>query len=261
MAFDDYQIPTRPMTPDDVLGALIDVRRACELDFMVKPLSMEMTIREWRDEYELGNVRAIGKWMNEMFGLHLLEFEYRAALTPPKRRTLRDLCGLISRHAQAYCMQPVTVLGDTSLAAGAFLALRRIFIASGIDVSDLKPSSQIEPFLTRHGAWMIPAICTMAPARMPIVLAEAPVTDALGTGLGGSICGVFLCKLLGLSSLMWMLTASIPLFALAWLTMVLSARPKIRIAHTSTFADLCRILAGERSRDGPGFPVVVHGRI
>src|SRR6186713_1395973 len=117
--YDDYQIPTRPMTPDDVLAVIVKLSRHALRDECLQQLSFATTLREWDlmmfDELD---VPLLGKNLNEFFATNIPAVEWAAALAPPQSRTLGDLCNLVASRARIPYIEPVTVMGDRSLAAG-----------------------------------------------------------------------------------------------------------------------------------------------
>jgi hypothetical protein len=157
-------------------------------------------------------------------------------------------------------MQPVNVFGDTSLAAGAFLVVRQIFADCGADVSDLRPSSLVRPYLSRHSRRAVPAICRMAPARFPRLCVDAPIQSGIG-------CAVMVAWLMHVAGWFvgprwWTIVGVICEVLLLPMIYVVGRleRPTVFLPAAPTFRHLCLILAGERCRQGPAFPVVLPPR-
>ena len=69
---------------------------------------------------------AIPDGFNVIFGTAIPAHAWKAVLEPARECTLGDVCELVARHAVTPVIEPVTVMGDRSHAAGAFLAVRRI---------------------------------------------------------------------------------------------------------------------------------------
>src|SRR5687767_14100824 len=143
--YEDYHIPTRPMTADDVFAVIVEVTRQAgpedSSDF-VNELSFETPVREWllTDEfigYELATTL-------EPFRLRPVSVDEwtRAIGGAEKHRTLGDVCRALAPHFAMLVIEPVNIMGDRSRAAGAFLVVRRLLDDVGVDVSDLRPSSE-----------------------------------------------------------------------------------------------------------------------
>ena len=129
MAFEDYEIRTRPMTSDEVLATLIDQQRDDFGETLLASVTPASPVKALFDTYPILPWGDIANSLNAMFELSVSLDEWRPVLLPKRRRTVGALCDFIARRATILDIQPVTVMGDTSLAAGVFLAMRHILAA------------------------------------------------------------------------------------------------------------------------------------
>jgi hypothetical protein len=260
MAFaDDYEVPTRPMTSGEVFAALVRFTRD-ELD---------QSSLEWQDREsstrtllsEFGNGRWVdaGERLNELFRIKIPRETWRAALVPKRTKTLGEVCDLIAREATVPVIEPVTVLGDRSLAAGGFLVLRRMFAEAGADVSNLRPSSPLRPYLCEKLDDVLPQLIRVAPHQLPPAAVDAPVQEALGCGVWVSFGMICAGKWLNLPSAV--IIAAVGFAVLFWVAAWVCGRTiephDVRLGDARTFRDLARIIAGERCAL-PGFPVITR---
>jgi hypothetical protein len=252
---DPHMPVLRPMSEDEVFAVLIRMGDG-ELNPFALELTPESTVHQWRQECELGSWRTISNALNDFFRIHVREQEWRAALVPPKRRTMGDVCALVARHAMTPAIEPVTILGATSASAGAFLALRAAMLNCGIDVSDLRPSTPVEPYLRRHARLVLTELTKLAPTRVPQVQNDLPMSGALL--LASFACGIGSWALSALQFSRGTIPLALTSAALFLIGLTLNRirEPRVRLANVRTFKDLSRILAGEIPRTGPAFPVV-----
>ncbi|HEV2292924.1 MAG TPA: hypothetical protein VGR35_03660 [Tepidisphaeraceae bacterium] len=267
MAFDEYEVRMRPMTSDEVFVALVVFARASN---GVEPLLGESlpVADATRDspakcvavEFGNGLWADAGNGLNELFGTSIAREQWRAAFKPARSRTIGAICDLIAQHAKVPVIEPVIVFGDRSLAAGAFLVVRRIFADAGADVSNFRPSSPLTPYLRDKCGNVLPHLMRVAPGRIPTPAVDAPVHDAFTWGLFVS-CGILvLGKWLRVPPMaMMMAGVSTILFCIMLWACNRAVKPRdIRLGDARTFRDLARMITGERSAFC-GFPMVVPG--
>jgi hypothetical protein len=261
MAYDDFQIPTCPLTPDDVFAVIVELSRHALPDDVLQQISFATTLREWDlmmfDELD---VPQLGKNLNEFFDMDIPASQWAEALAPSQSRTLGDLCNLVAVHARIPCIEPVTVMGDRSHAAGAFLVLRRILQDAGIDVSDLRPSSPIGPYLRERWNEIVLKLRVLAPGRLPPVVVDAPAHLTCGIGIIAS----WITLVIGLTGILPRSTTLGAGLAFAGFFIAFCAlntcvkASNVRIGNTRTIRELCQVLVGERVA-WPGFPVSTTG--
>src|SRR5687768_120115 len=183
MPYDDYQIPTRPMTADDVFAVIIDLTRHAAVGPSatdeINSLNFDTPVGEWELCFVDGIDRAnAAAGLNELFGTVIPEAEWQRVLEPTQ--TLADVCALVARRAVMPVIEPLTVMGEESRAAGAFLAVRRILRDAGVDVAELRPSSLIGPYLKQKLDPVIPRLRRLAPGTLPPADVVAPAHFTVG---------------------------------------------------------------------------------
>ena len=261
MPYDDYQIPTRPMTADDAFATILELMRHDTAPAELNALSFDTSIFEWEIAIiEAGDI-SIPDGFNAMFGTALPAEAWRAVLEPARQRTLGDVCRLVAGNTVVPVIEPVAVMGDRSRAAGAFLAVRRILREEGVDVSDLRPSSPLTPYLRDRWPGIVARLRRLAPGRLPPARVEAPAHVTCAAG----ICGSYILLMVGMLLRRWLpphvaLTGAVCFIGFVISAFVFDRRVKpldIRIGAARTFRELCQVLAGERDA-WPGFPVTVR---
>jgi hypothetical protein len=259
--FDDDRLATRPMSADEVFAAIVyasKLQADVEFPELLPDPTADITIHEWRMVYELSGWPLLEHSVRNLFGIDLTVGEYRELLKDWKQTKLTSICERIARHAFAPVAEPVTFFGDTSLAAGMFLAVRRILAECGANVSDLRPSSPITPYLSRYWQKLVPALVRLAPGQLPALRSDVPSGVALAWIIVGSFALWGLGKLIGNSNMSTCGALSCYLFLLVSYFWDRVSRPKVTFAYAPTFRELCQMLAGERAPHGPAFPVVVR---
>lgn len=259
---DEYPVATTRMTADDVLAVLVDHHRLIvqtTISPRIGAIDRTMTIKQWLRLVE-------GFWFEDAVATLQLLFEikpgraaWREVLLPLGDRTLGEVCDYIASLGPTLpTVEPVHVLGESSPMAGAFLAVRRALLDAGADVSELKPTSLLRPYLLRHGKRLIPALRRMAPGQLPTLIVEAPVHEALG--IARVACGMtaMICIFTGHASTMgWQAAAITWVLYLAELFAARLIRPwDVRLAGLRTFRDLSRVLAGQSLPEGPAFEII-----
>jgi hypothetical protein len=261
--YDDYQIPTRLMTAEDAFAVILEMMRHVTPPEALNALSFDTAIVEWEcDMIEAGDI-SIPDGFNGIFGTTLPAETWQAALEPARERTLGDVCRLVAGHAVVPVIEPVTVMGDHSHAAGAFLAVRRILADEGVDVSDLRPSSPIGPYLREKWPGIVARLKRLAPGRLPPTSVVAPAHVTCGIGVVAS----YIVMMLGLFLRRWLPLNLALAGAVCFVGFLISAfmlerwvKPAdVRIGATRSFRDLCEVLVGERDA-WPGFPVTAGAR-
>jgi hypothetical protein len=256
--FESQDIPRRLVTKDEALAVII-AWTAAEAEFnaskQLAELSFETTIVAWLSVFELLDVRKLAQSLNILFDVRFCDATWERILKPMKERTVGDVCDVLARHAQVTCVLPVTVMGDTSLAAGAFLAVRQVLARSGVDVSNLRPSSEIAPVLRTIPHRAMGELMRLAPGRLPTVQVDAPVH--------GVCAGVFFGSLLvqrllsyfpaaGSARVSCIVLCVFSFFAMLLVGKFLKPR-RVQFAWTHTFKDLARVIIGQRCPTGHGF--------
>jgi hypothetical protein len=134
-----------PASPEFVLDVLRDNHRhQCAFDPEADPtaqLSFDTTVAEWRIACDLIGTKGLGEALNETWELTIPPDAWQAVLEPPKSRTLRDVCELISSRTQRTLVLKAGYLGASSRSAAAFLAVRSLLLRAGADPATVRPSA------------------------------------------------------------------------------------------------------------------------
>lgn len=199
--------------------------------------------------------------LNERFGVDLDSPRWKQILEPAGDTRLCSVCDEIARHASKRVVEPVRVLGRECHEAGVFFAVKQILKESGLDVSEIRPSSPVFPCLRKHWPIFLGEIAILAPGRLPPFHAKDRVYNVLllilalgflgAPGLGavnapGPIAAV--PALLGFAA-----------YLALWVrVMSRRALDEAAFGDILTFGDLCRTLAGTRDQgraETPACPV------
>ena len=144
----------RKITPEEVFFIFKEEHRLCsQFDVEADPtvdLTMDSSIKEWRYSMDLLPWRKLGKYLNEEFEINISENDWESTLEPSRTKRLGDVCRLISNHAQIEIVKPIKLFGKDCLSASLFKTIKRNLTKRGVDTSDLKPSTMIEPYLKNY---------------------------------------------------------------------------------------------------------------
>jgi hypothetical protein len=260
---------SRRLGPDDVLAVLVEMHRQSSAVGESDPdaeIRFDTTIAEWREACDLLAARELGSGYNKYFGTGFSDEEWLRVLEPEDVRTLRDVCELVATQAAAPRREEMCVLGQACPAAGLFLTIRRELEAAEWDVTDLSPSSPLEPYL--HGPHSLVAILArLAPGKIPRValqygrtntvvgriFAWLAVVGLLGTVLvmiGFGVASLFRFEHSGnLYFVSLAATALLVMVSIVGLGAIDRLHPpRILLGELTTFRDLCRSIAAEESR-------------
>ena len=144
----------RKITPEEVFFIFKEEHRLCsQFDVEADPtvdLTMDSSISEWRYSMDLLPWRKLGRYLNEEFEINISENVWESTLEPSRTKRIGDVCRLISNHARIETVKPIKLFGKDCLSASLFKTIKRNLTKKGVDTTDLKPSSLIEPFLKNH---------------------------------------------------------------------------------------------------------------
>ncbi len=161
----DRPIRTRPITGFEVLEGLRD------LLLRVRGLPREWVnelVRFDADLLDLAATDAIEPGVIEKyFGIEPLSNEWWEKVI--EFGTVQGLCEALARFVEIPLIEPITLAGQRCPAAGAFLMVRQMLAEAGADVSELRPSTPLLPYLWLWPdvfRWRIPRL---APGRVPPV--------------------------------------------------------------------------------------------
>lgn len=138
-------------TSDELLEIFKEQHRLCSpLDPMADEtfvLTRETKIWELSDAQDLLPWYEYADFLNQEFGIEVPVKKWNAILEPDDKQTLGDLCDFLSSVAEKEIVKPVRRLGAECLSAAIFLTLKRNLKNKGVNVTELRPSTQIEEFL------------------------------------------------------------------------------------------------------------------
>jgi hypothetical protein len=192
---DDLPLRTRPMTPDEVLDGLRDLHRRMTGAAWID------AVADLRFETELTDlvIDSIG------FEPALVELYFDTGPLPDEwwQRvwefgTVRGLCLALAQFVEVPVIEPVVILGRPCRSAGAFLTIRALLARAGADVSELRPSTPLLPYVWLWPGvfrWVLPR---MAPGRIPEVRFQNRrlMRRVLGAvmGFGGLVLSFWVAK-------------------------------------------------------------------
>lgn len=147
------------MTAEDILKIFVEQHRLCSpLDPEADPseeLTMNSSIDEWRNANDLLPWRPLSRFLNDQFNLTATEEEWQNVLTPSHERTLYDVCDFIQKKLSTSVVMPMKLLGQTCLSAAVFFTLKKLLQRRQVDVTELKPSSSVTPYLEKYFSPML----------------------------------------------------------------------------------------------------------
>jgi hypothetical protein len=190
----DRPIRTRPVSPDEVLEGLRDLfTRSTGLS----RAQAEEFVRPDADLLDLVATDGLDPGGVELyFGTGSLCEEWWRKVV--EFGTVGGLCHALARFVEVPAIDPVTVFGRSCPGAGAFLVIRRILADAGADVSKLRPSTPLLPYV-----WLWPDVFRwrlprLAPGRVPEVrfLNRRLTRRILGVVLGvaGLVFGLWVAR-------------------------------------------------------------------
>lgn len=139
-------------TPDEIFEIFKEQHRiCCPLDIFADEtfvLQRETEIWEWRDAQDLVEWEPLSKFLNKEFRIQGTIREWYFVLNPDNQRTIGDVCDFIAARAKKDVYRPTKLFGRECLKAAVFITLKRNLKNKGADVSNLRPSTSIEEFLS-----------------------------------------------------------------------------------------------------------------
>jgi hypothetical protein len=157
------------MKSSDILNIFIEQHRLCSpLDPEANPyakLSFDTTIDEWRDANDFIHWQPLSRYLNTQFNIDISEEDWKRTLTPASKRTLADLCQLISEHWAQQDIQPIILFGQECISAAIFLTLKKYLQRRNVDVSELRPSTLVTEYFEKHFSEMIEQITIISKGR------------------------------------------------------------------------------------------------
>lgn len=188
--------------------------------------------------------------LNSLFEMDASINEWRPVLTPPRKRTVRDICEFVAKRSRVLRIPEPHVLGRPCRNAGAFLTLKKLLSDAGADTSNLAPSSP----LADYAEIGLPRIYLSLIRTAPQLIKRIGVRYRSEAGhMAVAVLLFFTTSLLGVagfgSSVFYFLPALLSLcgFFIVWQLSVRCNRyPKCVVFDgLSDFKDLSKVVAGE----------------
>jgi len=155
---------------DDILEIIISSYNfQTEFDPVVikgMELNYKTTIFEWRDICDLIEPKKLAKVYHECFNLKTPITELEHLFIDEDKSTLSDFCEYISKHGEKQKIEPIKLLGQNCQTASIFRTLKQNLKEKGADISQLKPSTEINPFFLKYGSLLFEEVNRIAPGTM-----------------------------------------------------------------------------------------------
>jgi hypothetical protein len=149
-------IAYRNLTTDEIFFIFKEEHRLCSpLDPEADPsfnLQLTSTVNEWREARDLLTWDKLAKVYNEDYRIGIPLETWKSAFEPGDRKTVKDVCELISNYAKIEVIRPIKLLGQTCLSSAIFKSIKKNLELRGVDTSGLSPSSRIEPVVKNNFA-------------------------------------------------------------------------------------------------------------
>jgi hypothetical protein len=209
-------------------------------------LSFQTSVNDWLDSADFLDWKSVSKGLNEFFASNFSTDEWRVVMKPEKKRSLLDVCTLISSRATLPVLNEAKFLGASCKTASAFLALRARLQVAGVDTTKLRPSSKLDDFLRLHFQALANAIFKLAPGRMPKIKSKSNLALRCFAWLALASLSVLISSEL-FAAPFWSATSCIMLILSFIGAFVCSKFPpaEVHIEGLETFADLSRLIAVE----------------
>ncbi|KZS39512.1 hypothetical protein AWE51_25685 [Aquimarina aggregata] len=128
--------------------------------------NFKTTIFEWRDICDLIEPNKLAQVYYKNFNLKTPISELEQLFTDEDKNTLSDFCEYISKHSEKQNIEPIKLLGQNCQTASIFRTLKQNLKEKGADISELKPSSEINPFFLKYGGLLVDEVNRIAPGTM-----------------------------------------------------------------------------------------------
>lgn len=138
----------RSMTQDEAFAILRGLFENAVTNYEAVPGDFTLNTRVC-DFWWICTDGTFGAWglarvLGPLFGIRVPLREWRKALKPQRKKTIKDLCEFLSRHASVPAIAEPTFPGKQCKAAGAFLTIKQLLENRGVDTRELAPSTKLE---------------------------------------------------------------------------------------------------------------------
>lgn len=149
----------RNLTPDEVFFIFKEEHRLCSpLDPEADPsfnLQPTSTVAEWLDAIDGLSWMDLRMIYCNAYNIVIDIEEWRSTAGFSNEKSMQGVFELIAKNAQVEVIKPVKLLGQSCLSAAIFKSIKINLESKGIEVSNLSPSSPIEPVLKNKFAYFI----------------------------------------------------------------------------------------------------------
>ncbi len=173
-----------PASAEDILTVLSAfARQRMQIQGKVErprqlPLEMSVSqIREilWPDEIILVSEASTGKLLAMLFEVDIDEKSLELHTEPETKKTVADICQLLSNKVLLPHLRPLNVLGEESIAASLFFAFRALLAEQDAKTVGLRPSSPVKPMLNTTSSGFFMHAAKLAPrSTLPMEGQERP---------------------------------------------------------------------------------------
>ena len=167
------EAPHAKYRPTEILQIIqANYKQQQQLDDLVlsgQELDFNTTILEWRDICDLVDTDDLWKYLNFYFRLDVDKDSWLTQLEPEDEKTIGDLCEFISLHARKEIIRPVKLLGNHCQTAAIFKVLAAKLKDRGVNVSEFRPSSKLEPLFQKYGSAFIEEVNLLNPTVLPTI--------------------------------------------------------------------------------------------
>jgi hypothetical protein len=157
--------------PEEILQIIranyIQQQQYDDIALKYQDLRFETTIFDWRDICDLVDTSELWKYLNYYFHLEAGRETWMEILEPDDEKTLADLCQFVADRAEREIIEPIKIMGDYCTTAAIFKSLKRRLKDRGLDVSDIRPSSQLEPLVKKYKSVLIEEVNLLDPNVLP----------------------------------------------------------------------------------------------
>jgi hypothetical protein len=183
--------------------------------------------------------------LNKFFATNFSKDEWRAVMKPENKKTLLDVCTLISSRATLPALNETKFLGASCKTASAFLALRASLQGAGVNVTGLRPSSKLDNVLRLHLQTIANAVSKLAPGRMPKIRSRSNLAFKIFAWMALASLTVFIASEFVAAPLLSAVSCVTLILSFMGVGICSSLPPaEVHFEGLETFADLNRLIAG-----------------
>ena len=259
MRHDSSYLEKRPATPEYVLEVIRDsYRQQLQFDPEAESgieLGFDSTVSEWRTACDLVSWKPLGKALGSAWQFDTTHSEWKSVLEPQNKKRLADVCNFIASRSTRSEILPSRLLGATCYGGGAFLAVREILAKSGADVTAMRPSSPIEPYISKYTLEFLGPISRLSPNTLPPIKVHAPFRNVLSWIF---IVGLVLWPVFWYFKMSFLAFSSLALAALSMIVSFFAPAARWEFPGIVTFRDLVNHLLGNCS-PAPAFQQTASG--